>query len=156
VPFNLGGTELVFILVIVLIVFGAGRLPDVLDQLGRGVRTFRDLVALAESRPNLIPILGDAERPDPYAPRVGVVDVLYQDVAQRDQTGIFLRNAPALRPGGVGILMLKARSEDVAADPRDVARRAESALAASGLSVLDARPLDPFAEGHAAIVVRRN
>ena len=41
-PFNLGGTELVFILVIVLIVFGAGRLPDVLDQLGRGVRTFRD------------------------------------------------------------------------------------------------------------------
>lgn len=119
-------------------------------------RTFRDLVALAESRPNLIPILGDAERPDPYAPRVGVVDVLYQDVAQRDQTGIFLRNAPALRPGGVGILMLKARSEDVAADPRDVARRAESALAASGLSLLDARPLDPFAEGHAAIVVRRN
>ena len=41
-PFNLGGTELVFILVIVLIVFGAGRLPDVLGQLGRGVRTFRD------------------------------------------------------------------------------------------------------------------
>lgn len=41
-PFNLGGAELVFILVIVLIVFGAGRLPDVLGQLGRGVRTFRE------------------------------------------------------------------------------------------------------------------
>ncbi|MBM4433674.1 MAG: twin-arginine translocase TatA/TatE family subunit [Chloroflexi bacterium] len=44
-PFNLGGTELVFILVIVLIVFGAGRLPDVLGQLGRGVRTFRREIA---------------------------------------------------------------------------------------------------------------
>ena len=33
-PFNLGGPELVFVLVIVLIVFGAGKLPDVLGQLG--------------------------------------------------------------------------------------------------------------------------
>src|SRR2546422_9383785 len=41
-PFNLGGPELVFILVIVLIVFGAGKLPDVLGQLGRGVKSFRD------------------------------------------------------------------------------------------------------------------
>jgi sec-independent protein translocase protein TatA len=41
-PFNLGGPELVFILVIVLIVFGAGKLPDVLGQLGKGVRTFRE------------------------------------------------------------------------------------------------------------------
>ena len=41
-PFNLGGGELVFILVIVLIVFGAGKLPEVLGQLGKGVRTFRE------------------------------------------------------------------------------------------------------------------
>ena len=39
---NLGGGELIFVLVIVLIVFGAGKLPDILGQLGRGVRTFRD------------------------------------------------------------------------------------------------------------------
>ena len=41
-PFNLGGPELIFLLVIVLIVFGAGKLPDVFGQLGKGVRTFRD------------------------------------------------------------------------------------------------------------------
>ena len=41
-PFNLGGGELVFILVIVMIVFGAGKLPEVLGQLGKGVKTFRD------------------------------------------------------------------------------------------------------------------
>jgi sec-independent protein translocase protein TatA len=44
-PFNLGGGELVFLLIIVLIVFGAGKLPDVFGQLGRGVRTFRDEAA---------------------------------------------------------------------------------------------------------------
>ncbi|MGH2377790.1 MAG: Sec-independent protein translocase subunit TatA/TatB [Candidatus Limnocylindria bacterium] len=41
-PFNLGGGELIFVLVIVLIVFGAGKLPEVLGQLGKGVKTFRD------------------------------------------------------------------------------------------------------------------
>ncbi|MBI3521795.1 MAG: twin-arginine translocase TatA/TatE family subunit [Chloroflexi bacterium] len=41
-PFNLGGPEMLIILVVVLIVFGAGKLPDVFGQLGRGVRSFRD------------------------------------------------------------------------------------------------------------------
>ncbi|OGO73432.1 MAG: hypothetical protein A3G84_02310 [Chloroflexi bacterium RIFCSPLOWO2_12_FULL_71_12] len=39
---NFGGGELIFILVIVMIVFGAGKLPEVLGQLGKGVKTFRD------------------------------------------------------------------------------------------------------------------
>jgi sec-independent protein translocase protein TatA len=41
-PFNLGGPELIFLLVIVLIVFGAGKLPEVFGQLGKGVKTFRE------------------------------------------------------------------------------------------------------------------
>jgi sec-independent protein translocase protein TatA len=41
-PFNLGGPELIFLLVIVMIVFGAGKLPEVFGQLGKGVRTFRE------------------------------------------------------------------------------------------------------------------
>jgi sec-independent protein translocase protein TatA len=51
VPFNFGGGELVFILVIVLIVFGAGKLPEVLGQLGKGVRTFRE-EASTENKPS--------------------------------------------------------------------------------------------------------
>ena len=39
---SIGGPELVFVLVIVLIVFGAGKLPTVFGQLGKGVRTFRE------------------------------------------------------------------------------------------------------------------
>ena len=41
-PFNLGGPELVLVLVVVLIVFGAGKLPTVFGQLGKGVRTVRE------------------------------------------------------------------------------------------------------------------
>ena len=39
---NIGGPELIFLLAIVLIVFGAGKLPDVFGQIGKGVRSFRD------------------------------------------------------------------------------------------------------------------
>jgi sec-independent protein translocase protein TatA len=37
-----GPTELAFILLIVMIVFGAGKLPDVLASLGKGVKAFKD------------------------------------------------------------------------------------------------------------------
>lgn len=39
--FGLGVTELVIILVVALIVFGPGRLPEIGGALGRGIRDFR-------------------------------------------------------------------------------------------------------------------
>lgn len=38
----IGPTELVIILTIVLIVFGAGRLPTVFKSFGEGIKAFRD------------------------------------------------------------------------------------------------------------------
>jgi sec-independent protein translocase protein TatA len=38
----LGPTELIVVLVIVLILFGAGRLPQVFRSVGDGLRQFRD------------------------------------------------------------------------------------------------------------------
>jgi sec-independent protein translocase protein TatA len=40
--FGLGTTELIIILVLVMIVFGAGKLPQVASSLGKGVRNFKD------------------------------------------------------------------------------------------------------------------
>lgn len=39
--FNMGMTELILILVIALVVFGPGKLPDVGRALGRGIQEFR-------------------------------------------------------------------------------------------------------------------
>jgi TatA/E family protein of Tat protein translocase len=50
-PLNLGGPELLFILVLVLIVFGAGKLPSVFGQLGKGVRTFREQAQSDDPKP---------------------------------------------------------------------------------------------------------
>jgi sec-independent protein translocase protein TatA len=53
--FGLGTTEMIIILVLVLILFGAGKLPQVASSLGKGVRYFKDGMD-----PNLI----DEETPD--------------------------------------------------------------------------------------------
>jgi sec-independent protein translocase protein TatA len=50
-PFNLGGPELMIVLVIILIVFGAGRLPNVMRDLGSGVREFRKAQNETEGSP---------------------------------------------------------------------------------------------------------
>jgi fibrillarin-like pre-rRNA processing protein len=118
-------------------------------------RAFRDLLALSEQRLNLVPILGDASKPETYRGRVGSVDVLYQDVAQRDQGSIFLRNIEFLRPGGTGYLMIKSRSTDVAANPSTVYEAVRSELRNEGLEVVDLRSLDPFEADHAALVIRK-
>ncbi|MEI7589737.1 MAG: twin-arginine translocase TatA/TatE family subunit [Deltaproteobacteria bacterium] len=39
--FGLGMQELIIILIIVLIIFGAGKLPDVGNALGKGIRNFK-------------------------------------------------------------------------------------------------------------------
>jgi len=42
--FGLGIGELVVILVIIMIIFGAGKLPEIGEGLGRGIRNFRKAV----------------------------------------------------------------------------------------------------------------
>ncbi|MDT8419081.1 MAG: twin-arginine translocase TatA/TatE family subunit [Desulfuromonadales bacterium] len=43
--FGFGATEILIVLVVVLIFFGAGRLPKIGTSLGRSVRSFREGVA---------------------------------------------------------------------------------------------------------------
>lgn len=114
--------------------------------------SFAPLLALARQRENLLPLLADAQLPERYLADVGSVDFLYQDVAQRDQTRIFLENADvALRPAGTGLLMLKVRSVTQRLSPRAVVDQARRELAAGGRPVTDHRELSPFSRDHAAL-----
>lgn len=44
-PFGLGWPELTIILVIVLVIFGASRVPEIGRALGKGIREFRGSVS---------------------------------------------------------------------------------------------------------------
>lgn len=48
-------------------------------------RSGRDLVNMAKKRTNVIPIIEDARHPSKYRMLVGMVDVIFSDVAQPDQ-----------------------------------------------------------------------
>jgi fibrillarin-like pre-rRNA processing protein len=83
---------------------------DVVYAVESAPRPFQDLLVMAERRENIIPIMANARKPYLYRPLVEKVDLIYQDIAQRDQADILLSNTGFLKSGGATILMLKAVS----------------------------------------------
>lgn len=118
-------------------------------------RVMRQLVFLADVRSNIAPILGDAMRPETYASQVSEVDCVFQDIAQKDQAEIFLKNCRLfLKQGGFGLLAVKARSIDVTMRPKqifmDVRRKLEREI-----TIVDYRELDPFEKDHCIFVCKK-
>ena len=115
-------------------------------------RSFRDLVKVCETRKNMIPILSDANQPHEYQHMIEAAEFVYQDVAQRNQVEIFVRNMASFEAGH-GILMLKSRSIDVNRNPRDVFAGVKRELAGACLKVRSVIDLERYAKDHAAFVV---
>ncbi len=81
----------------------------------------KKLLQLSKKRQNVIPILSDANHPDRYSTIVPTVDIVYQDISQRNQPEIFIRNVMRyLKKNGQGIIMIKARSIDISMKPKQV------------------------------------
>lgn len=118
-------------------------------------RPLRDLLVVCDRRLNMVPLLADARQPGSYCALIEKADVVYQDVAQPDQTEILLANVKAfLREGGHAILALKARSIDVTKEPREIFRD-EMEKIEEELEVVDAKILDPYEKDHAMLVLRK-
>jgi len=115
-------------------------------------RVFRDLVHVCESRKNMIPVLADASRPVDYAHMIEGVELVYQDIAQRNQADIFARNMFSFEAER-GILMLKSRSVDVSKDPKEVYANVKRFLTLKNLEVKQVIDLDEYAKDHAAFIV---
>ena len=61
---NIGPLEIVIVLVIVLVIFGPKRLPDLGRSLGRGMREFKDSVT-GNDKDELPPTRPAEEKPEP-------------------------------------------------------------------------------------------
>ncbi len=115
-------------------------------------RALRDLIFVCEKRSNVFPILADASQPQEYAADVGKVDVVYEDVAAREQDDILARNATAcLKTGGYAMLAIKARSIDSAANPDTIYEKVIAKIQSdphAHLELVEKVRLDPYEADH--------
>jgi len=118
-------------------------------------RVVRELVFLAENRPNIAPILADANKPLSYQNRISEVDFIYQDIAQKHQAEIFLKNCRLfLKKGGFCFLAVKSRSIDVTKKPKQVYREVKEKLEKE-LTIVDQREISPFQIDHCIFVCKK-
>jgi fibrillarin-like pre-rRNA processing protein len=113
-----------------------------------------NLLKVSEQRSNIIPILSDANHPERYQSIVPSVDLIYQDISQRNQADIFTRNMRTyLKPKGWGLIMVKARSIDVALKPKQAYELVCSYLQKQKFTIKKTIELSPFEKDHAAILI---
>ena len=118
-------------------------------------RAMQDLIQVSERRMNLIPILADAMQPESYRNMVPEVDIIYQDVSQREQGKMAVRNSEMfLKKGGFLVLIIKSRSIDVTRKTGEVVAD-EVRLLEGVFEIIGIIDLEPFHSGHVAVLARK-
>ncbi len=131
-------------------IVGKSGLVFGVEMSSRVAREFVENVARA--RMNVIPYVADARNANSFT-TLGRVGVVYCDIAQQDQTEIAIENCRVhLKKGGRLILIVKARSIDVLARPKEIFKQEEKKLASAGFAIEKVIELDPFDKDHAIIV----
>lgn len=65
---GLKGPQLIFIALIILLVFGAGRIPNIMRSLGKGIHSFRQGIEDAKEEINKEVVRHDAPKSDSSEP----------------------------------------------------------------------------------------
>ena len=116
-------------------------------------RPGRDLIGVAKKRTNIIPIIEDARQPQKYRMLVGMVDVIFADVAQPDQARIVAINAQHfLKVGGHFVISIKANCIDSTAAPEAVFAEEIKKLQKENFKPHEYLTLEPFERDHAIAV----
>ncbi len=118
-------------------------------------RVMRDLVFLCYKRKNIAPVLADANKINELKGRICAVDVIYQDVAQKNQVEIFLKNSDLfLKNDGYALLAVKARSIYVTRQPKQIFKEVKEKLE-KNLTIIDYRELEPFQKDHCMFICKK-
>ena len=108
---------------------------------------------MAKKRTNVIPIIEDARHPHKYRMLVGMVDVIFADVAQPDQARIITLNAHLfLKNQGHIIISIKANCIDSTVDAATVFAREVKKLQEDKVKPQEQLTLEPYERDHAIVV----
>lgn len=116
-------------------------------------RSGRDLISMSKIRTNVIPIIEDARQPLRYRMLVGMVDVIFADVAQPDQARIVAINAEHfLKNGGNFVISIKANCIDSTLAPEAVFASERKKLKEYKLKSKEQVTLEPYDRDHAVVL----
>jgi len=116
-------------------------------------RVARDLLDLAQRRPNIVPILADARKPADYRMIVSMVDTIFADVAQPDQSRIVALNAQLFLKNGGGIVVsVKASCIDSTAAPETVFASEVDFMKKNHIKPSEQITLEPYHRDHALVI----
>ncbi|MFP4143482.1 MAG: fibrillarin-like rRNA/tRNA 2'-O-methyltransferase [Thermoplasmata archaeon] len=116
---------------------------------------FRNLLSLSKKRKNIYPIMADARDPSNYDDIVSRVDLIYQDISQRDQKEIFLKNLRFLQKGSFGMIAVKARSINVSESPEVIYEGVEKRLKDEGYEVKTKTDISRWQKDHSIITIKK-
>jgi len=115
----------------------------------------KKLAALAEERQNLFPIISDAQLTNNYKEYFEKkADAIFQDISQRNQADIFVRNAPLLKKGGLGAIAIKTKSISQAKEKADVLS-GEIKILEKEFEIIQVVNLEPFEKHHYLVLVKK-
>jgi len=116
-------------------------------------RSGRDLVNMCKRRNNIVPIIADARKPLEYRLLIGMVDVVFADVAQPDQARIIGINCQYfLKNGGHFMISIKANCIDSTNVPAVVFDNEVQRLKEEGLKPEEQMTLEPYERDHAMVI----
>jgi rRNA 2'-O-methyltransferase fibrillarin len=108
---------------------------------------------MAKKRTNVVPIVEDARLPQKYRMLVGMVDVIFADVAQPDQARIIALNAHHfLKNEGHIVISIKANCIDSTVDAATVFAKEVSKLQEEKIKPKEQLTLEPYERDHALVV----
>lgn len=116
-------------------------------------RPGRELVNLAKLRRNIVPVIEDARYPKKYQMLVPMVDCLFADVAQPDQSRIFALNAEIfLKNDGYFMISIKANCVDSTIPPEQVYESETAKLVETGFRPEETVDLNEYHGGHSMVI----
>lgn len=119
-------------------------------------RVMRKFIGLCEDRENLVPVLADANKPKDYEEYLEghQVDLLFQDISQKNQAEIFNKNAALfLSKGKPGLIAIKAKSISQG-NPETVFKK-EIAELGKEFKVKQVVSLKPFEKDHVIVLCEK-
>jgi fibrillarin-like pre-rRNA processing protein len=114
-------------------------------------RSMRQFLKLSEMRENVYPILEDASKPNLYSGLIEQVDFIYQDVAQKHQHEILVKNSVYLKKEGIVFYCVKARSIDSVRSPEEIFQEEIKNLE-KNFKVIKTIDLSPYEKDHIMII----